>query len=680
MEFRSLLSEKFYFHSLDPPGHAMLKQLEVECAKNRCKEPDLPLQTFKIRHKSSPSLSIITQSLHQPTPVTPPISSLHRDHPVAGFNSQPNLYLPSNKLNTAPIQGAYNRRDTPPLPPLPIHELQHQHNVDGTPPPPPPPLAEFEDLSPTVIEFDKKHRHKNGKKLPPLEILKQRVRSRSNSGSPVNITKGLAIRYSPVSNSDRSISPVSPAVKDITPVENILTVGKFSKYEAISDSEQAGLEVEDISPELTPKNDNKLEKQLSVEDDAMSLSSISSTEGSNVELNVRQLKKDTLHTLHTLPEVSHIPANNSLSSSNIRNPIYPQYTPNIPPPQRFFPPLQQNMPVRPGGILPNIQPPQTVGLMDFALSMHQRFNQLQYQQPMFQHNKTVPVLRPDLATSSNRVMNGGSNFNNGTATNNSNHRPKLQQSFSQNLTHAEIIKNALYGCTNLPVPINPSQIGAYTPQRPYQQPPSVVTPQLPQTPVVPKVLPFSFQVKAGCARDLSQELKRILAKDTLKRLVEQSAFSAFENWWEKQKTPKSLSESENTKPIKTDDVLTKNTLADKSSNIIPQSGPQATKQDISTTSVLLQNLFGHDKNNENTPPFSANFLNSFRISRKPHTQSAMKVNHISRKRPLWPSLNKKNKLQRLEDSEEEDEDMDEDDDDGKEEDQFEQFALRQSEC
>ena len=661
----------FLFY-LDPPGHAMLKQLEAECTKYRLPDSELQSKAFKLH--PSPSLTLIAQSLHQPTPGTPIISSLHRNHPVASMTAQQNLYPPGNKINTTSMHGIYTKTDTPMLPPLPIPEIKGPCDIRSTPPPPPP-LMEFEDISPTRNDFDKK-RLKNGKHLLPLELLKQQLRA--NNSSPVNKTKNMDIKisYSPVSNSGCSNSPISPAVKDITPTENTFP-NKFSNYESISDGEHAScLEVEDISPVITPKIENKLIKQASVEDDdAMSLSSISSNEDSKVELNVKniRLKKDVPQTASP-----HITTNTNLSNSNlnIRNPLFP-YRPNLPPapPQGYFTPPQS---------IPTGPPQHSVGLMDFAMSMHQKFNQVQYQQPLFQQP------RPNLGTSNLSLSSSNSmNFNSNNST---------RQTF-QTLNHTEIIKNALYGCTNLPVPINPNQINAYSqPPPPPQLPQPPPTPQTyhppglnsqlaappPVPPVVQKEIPFSFHVKAGCARDLSQELKRILAKDTLKKLVEQSAFSAFENWWGKQKTPKSLSENENVKQIKMEDNTSKNLLTDKSSNILPQTVSQPKLESLSVTSVLLHNLFGDDKNNENRPPSSASFLNSFRISRKPQAQSTMKVSHISRKRRPWPSLNKtKNKLQRLEDSEEEDEEEEDEDDDrrdeGEEEDQFEQFALRQSE-
>lgn len=420
----------------------------------------------------------------------------------------------------------------------------------------------------------------------------------------------MSVQYSPVS--DQSDSPGSPVRQ-----------AHANKYEAISDNEDGCLQVEDISPASLVEANKKEE-----EDDNMSLSSLSPGEGSKVELNVQSAKPVQQKALAVQPT----------------NPSFPIPPPNFLPGmnQNFFPPhpppnINTSIP------LPNFLPPP--------------------QPPFNQQLSSNTLTRPP------PPMPSAPNF--------------------LNSRHNEILQNALRGNISSinPLPAVNQGLIVTQPVRSQSLPPQIPQDRLPIQPPMPQesvsqnqyqspaqpvppsmdTLPFVFQVKAGCARDISQELKRILSRDTLKRLVEQSAFKAFENWWEKQK---SISEIriENTSKLSSnaidhDKYIDKAVKEEHKENFNPSS-----KSAIATD--LLQSIFAREKDNCNT----STFLSSFRISRRPQpkTPSHSKP-QVSRKRRTWPNMSSSEK-KRLEETDESD---DEKDDESEDEDQLEQFALQQ---
>jgi len=605
-----------YAETKNPPGQVMFKELEAECLQYRTKE-----NLLNNNH----------QSINQPTPSTPNISSLHRTHPIAsGMNNN----------------DSYRNEKPPPPPPLMLqtpegnnYRPQHLGNL-----PPQPPSRKFEDISPTVTEFNKKN-WSNRKNDYSADAL-TRTRNMNNFG-----------KYSPVSNTDRS--PISPSIKDITPTEKY--DHKFNKK---------SLQTEDISPVDSPNNSQQLLRSASVEDDAMSLSSISSNEESKVEVFNQNSKQNNLP-LSTYGSITSI--------------------------QNSYPPMQQMYSSLPMGLVNN--------------QNNQNFQQQQQPPGQFQQQRFAGNNSSSLQN--NQQNNMLQNPMNQSQTNLYNPNNNMNWTGNYNDRHTEIIKNALFAsANNLPVPQQhpmglppqnqlPMQLmnQQLHPQIPNQSSTNHVNNVQPQqamnlNPNPPNIvspeMQFLFSVKTGCARNLSQELKHILKKDTLKKLIEQTAFQSFEKWWEKENT-KDIKlplyseikiKAESIAPLHYNSTNDK-TLIDKSNKIPSQ--PKPIKETALTTSALLQTLFGHSQNNENRPPqTAANFLNSFRIARKPQIQSSMKGSFISRKRRQWPVVSK-NKQRRIEDSEDEDmsdteeeeEPIEEEEKEEDEEEQFEQFALRQ---
>lgn len=594
----------------------MMKQLEEECRKSRL------LVLNEVNHMH-PGL----QSVPQPTPSTPNISSMNRLHPVAGETLQNYRDMTRfNQPNTLLINNTALNADPPPPPPPKIGNIQSQSKSRSTPPPPP--RLKFEDISPTATEFDKRFwLNHNDKKNSSNEQIKKSRQGHANIAKSLMRVAG----YSPVSNSDRSASPRSPSVRE--------EKTKYSKFEPVSDNEQAA--IEDISPVQSPTQKTIQDD----DDDAMSLSSISSNGDNKVELNIQSNNLSLSNSLNLV--------NNNMTNT-MNNPLHNQIPPNqsnILPQSSIYPrlPYMLNQYQQ--------QPPQPNVLLNSPMSDRQ--NMPPNLQNSSNFNPSTQPPWPDRHTEI--IKNALQSLN----VNNSTFQPPVPVD----------IKNLRFNSTtmqqHLPSQLNldPSSTPAYVSENSSQIP-------LPQdVPLISPEQQIEFQVKTGCARDLSQELKRVLVKDTLKKLIEQTAFMSFENWWQSQiNTETKLYSKLPNKNEKSDTRIYK-TLSDKS-NI--DANLSVKPEAPLTTSALLKTLFGHERNDENHPP-QANFLNSFRITRKPQIQSSLKGNHISHKRKPWPSLyNKKLKHQRIEDSEDEDEeisDMDEDKKD-EEEEQFEEFALR----
>ena len=115
----------------------MMKQLEEECRKSRL------LVLNEVNHMH-PGL----QSVPQPTPSTPNISSMNRLHPVAGETLQNYRDMTRfNQPNTLLINNTALNADPPPPPPPKIGNIQSQSKSRSTPPPPP--RLKFEDISPS---------------------------------------------------------------------------------------------------------------------------------------------------------------------------------------------------------------------------------------------------------------------------------------------------------------------------------------------------------------------------------------------------------------------------------------------------------------------------------------------------------------------------------------------------
>jgi len=538
-----------------------------------------------------------------------------------------------------------------------ISSMQRNHPVAFTdhPPPPPPPKS------------NSYGRHSGPKTPPPQFTNKGPTTPPPPPPRPSNYRQkdnSRTTHYSPVS--DHSGSPKTPPVN--------------SAYEAISDTEENGPKVEDISP----ASSSHANKEVGQEDDNMSLSPISPTDSnSKVELNVQSNK----HTSKN-PILPPLPPKHGIG------PIPPPVFPPCPPPNfpaSYFPPP-------PGGINTSIPHPPP----NFITPPPQPPNQFNPQSMPFQ-SPTLPGLPPPqpgmcLPLPNAPIPPPGNNNNMIVGMLPALQNPPPPRQDFLHHRHSEILQSALFKPPtpslinhNQPhkynKPMLPKQSGQVLSQRiqqQQQQHQQIQTELAQSNSTNMEGLPFIFQVKAGCARDISQELKRIMSKDTLKKLVEQSAFRAFENWWEKQK---GLAEPkiESTKTTITDKRY-ENSNKPKVKNITSVSdlkgvvNPYKSREAVTE---LIQTMFGYEKTMESQ---TQNFLSSFRISRRPQTSStALNKGHVSRKRRPWPSRTKNNhKLQRIEESEEDEEDeesgeelttrnhqkgIDDSEDDG----QFEQF-------
>ena len=598
---------------IDPPGHSLLKQLEVECLA----------RDAKIAAALHARNALPITSSNQSTPLTPSVGALHRNHPVASsYRHDRRDKLPPPPPPKSSSSKSYGRHSGPRTPP-PVSN----HKGPSTPPPP-----------------------------PPGSHYKRRSRN---------------VQYSPVS--DQSGSPKSPK-------HHVNTVS----YEAISDTESK--HVEDISPVLS--TDGRRAVNNEEEDDNMSLSPISPTDGnSKVELNVQNIsQKNPSSNMNNIPAGFPLGQTPAAPSQNFV-------------PQSFFPQPQPpgNMPKPPSGAPPNYIPPPHPSFN------HQTLPPFQGPGPgIHQQSNSIPP-------SVNNLLSQHQNLQQNHLPNDQRPNPLLSlSSLSQrpnfDVRHKELAeylqRNHASFAASTNQPILPKHDRGRHRQHdhlqhrmhnhsPVESP--VEEKQVePQQPTMDS-LPFVFQVKAGCARDISQELKRILSKDTLKRLVEQSAFKAYENWWIKQKSlvePKQLEIKE--KP----DQPTSNVKEPTSVEEIPSNKWDKNKQALTE---IVQSMFGQDKSFNNH--HNSSFLSSFRISRRPSASRSNRTKsqtnqHRKRHARAWPSMKedgRSGKLQRIEESDEEDTDDEEEDDktrnnnqnntdddsSSSSDDQFEQF-LKQS--
>lgn len=619
-------------------------QLEAECAAKFLKQVH-PLQP------------VITP--HQATPPTPSISSLQRHHPIASFQSY--HQSPSNHLYGSPVSSFINTSDIthpPPPPPLPLGRLIERPSSVSTPPLPPPSVVGYENVSPSLNTLHTLGGNSKAQ-LPTIKKIRH-----SNNHTSSNHSHRQR-NYSPVSNSDQSNSPRSPSRKE----------GAIStNYEAISDSEP---HVEDISPAISPNfQPTKTKQGVEDDDDAMSLSSISSNEDHKVELNVQNVHFVSIEMKNT-EQMQH-------NNSTMLTPLFPMLRPPDFPP----PPIQPNL-FPPGpNTMNNLQQPMSsnVNFMGFPATsaVSTPFPPPYQNQPMNSQNMPLPPSRPPLPPQTQPRMPV--------------HQIQPTQPYLTQ-RHSEILQNALRRHNHTPPSMisnqrnimppvvqqqqAPPHYPKLPPQSSLQQPQNIPQPQPaisnPVTNPSLEELPFLFQVKAGCARDISKELKRILGKDTLKKLVEQSAFKAYENWFERQR-----SEHENTSSVLSESVPSNigNKYTEKRKSTTENNHIKTNNtSEKDTASVLLQSLFGRDKNNENRMPSS--FLGSFRITRRQQpSNNISKDGKKTGKRRPWPSIDEsKRKHQRIEDSDDEDDVMNfgQKDEDEDEEEQLEQFALQQRE-
>ena len=535
-----------------------------------------------------------------------------------------------------------NHQSTPSTPSVGTLHRNHpvassyRHNRDKLPPPPPPKSSSSKNYG----------RHSGPKTPPPVSNHKgPSTPPPPPSSSHLHYKRrSRNVQYSPVS--DQSGSPKSPKHCVNT-----------ASYEAISDTESK--HVEDISPVLSTDG-----KQPTVnkeeDDDNMSLSPISPTDGnSKVELNVQNIIQNALPSSNM-----NIPTGFSLGPSTAASQNFI--------PQTFFSQPPANMPTPPPVAPPNFIPPP-----------HPSFNHQLL--PPFQgpgpgmHQQNNPILPP--VNNMPPQMPVHQNPQQNHLHNEQRSNPMLSISLSQrpsfDTRHKELTEYLQRNHESFvnQQPILPKRDRERNRNRDHQQHRrqnhSTVESPVKEKPSAPSPqsmegLPFVFQVKAGCARDISQELKRILSKDTLKRLVEQSAFQAFENWWEKQKSlcePKQqhLEAKEKT------DQLTVNVSDSKEITSIEEIQSNTWNKNKQALTEIVQSMFGQDKNFNN--PHNSSFLSSFRISRRPSAISnrtkSQQNHHRKRRARAWPSMKedgRTGKLQRIEESDEEDSDDDDDDD------------------
>ena len=606
------------------------------------------------------------QQLSSPTPL---VGASHRSHPVASGHRHSRDTLPPPPPPKSSSNNHHRRRTGPKTPPM----LSNHHKGPSTPPPPPP--------------------NSHYKKVPNNKQ-----------------------KYSPVS--DQSGSPKSPRRRDNT------------AYEAISDTESK--QMEDISPPMSTNG-----KKQEEDDDNMSLSPISPTAGnSKVELNIQNIG-----------QIVPLPSNlNSIPSGFPLRPPPPQALGNnFVPSQNFYPQPPGNMPTPPPQppIGPNssfIPPP------PHSSFNHQTLPPFQGSGPgISQHNtnqplpigNTMPQQQPQLPTIHHNTQQTNQEQRQLLMGQPPPHQPHHQQQRPPNFGQLEdYLRRNRDSFVNQPSMLpkelkrsgrnrgrdrgrhfddlhhpghSLSPLDSPVEEHPPLTDPPVAAPSL-------EDLPFVFQVKAGCARDISQELKRILSKDTLRRLVEQSAFQAFENWWVKQRSlleskqqQQQVIASTEVKDKKTDKQPTTagNAAADTDTNdkgvttsSIDDIEKQTWSKNKQALTEIVQSMFGQDKSFNN---HNSSFLSSFRISRRPSASSnsahSKPSHHQHRKRHAaraWPSMRedgRTGKLQRIEESEEDEseeeneegdkrknkQDQNEDDDDdssSSSDDQFEEFLKQ----
>ena len=571
----------------------------------------------KMRSALTNNLIHYTRHISQsPHQATPRTPNISSMHRNQPIACSTKSKYPVAKINPIFFQ---NCEVPPPPPPLPKKQTSSCYSSPASN------LLKYDDISPTE---NPKVIFKNGRNTSNLDFTKNNSRSQSPFMSPVTQSKNIISKsYSPVSNPP---TPRSPLLKDFTPVE-LHSISQFSKLadnyktECISTSKKCS----------DDDNDN--------DDDNMSLSSISSNEDNKVELNVKNVKHGKL--LKPLP----LTQANIILSGTIRPSHIYQFPPNNMQNQiNYYSLLPPPLPTGPQGPPPLPTGPQ----IDFQVRQP-NFNPLnsQAQFPPYQNSQIIRAA----------LMTLPPNHNISLPHHQISHIPFTHDQVQNGLYVADSKVN-MHGSSSVTENIFP--LPAHNIPVPY----------------TPNELLLAFQVKTGCARDLSIELKRILLKDTLKKLVEQSAFSAFENWWSKQvsnhpKNTEVLSENSNSSTAKP--------LSEDKQNSLSNGLLQESAKEPNTISALLQTLFGFDKNNENRPSTS-NFLSSFRITRKPHLQpNSLKSSQTTRKRSSWSLIHgSRVKQQRLEESEDEPMDTvseDEVEDEEKVNEEFEQLALRQSE-
>ncbi|XP_002161122.3 histone-lysine N-methyltransferase SETD1B isoform X1 [Hydra vulgaris] len=578
----------------------------------------LEMECQKMRSTLTNSFSRHTsESSYQATPRTPNISSMHRNQPIASS---------SKSKHSKTVPSFYKNCETPPPPPpLPKQNKSSSYNSPASN------LLKYDDISPTE---NSKFSFKNGRHTPSVDLIKNNCRSQSPFMSPVTQNKNIISKsYSPVSDPQTPQSPF----KDLTPSE-------FYNNK--------------LTDNYKPESVSTSKKSSDDEDDDMSLSSISSNEDRKVELNVKNVKHSKLSRplihphpltqLHSLPPSHPLPqpclltqphpltqGNVSLTGTIRPTHIY-QYPPNNVQTQlNYYTLLAHPLQTRQQGPPPNGPQMEFLVRQSSFVPLNSQPSFSPYQNPQIVRTALIPIVP-------------------------SNHNIPIQHhQISLTPDHIQNVLSVADSTANIHSTGSVSE--------------NIVPPA--NIPYTSDELLLAFQVKTGCARDLSIELKSILLKDTLKKLVEQSAFSAFENWWSKQV----LNHNKNTEVLSETSSTTTRSLSEEKQNALLNQ--QETTKEPSTISALLQTLFGFDKNNDNRPP-SSNFLSSFRITRKPHLQpTSLKSSQATRKRSSWSSIHGSHvKQRRLEESEDEPMDTvsdDEGEDEEKIDDEFEQLALRQ---
>eukprot|EP00794_Sanderia_malayensis_P013832 gene13832-15278_t len=135
-------------------------------------------------------------------------------------------------------------------------------------------------------------------------------------------------------------------------------------------------------------------------------------------------------------------------------------------------------------------------------------------------------------------------------------------------------------------------------------------------PAPPRVVPFEEKVKNQSTAKIKKDLKPVLHRDFIKRLVEHSGFTALDAWWDNQ-----IKSKENTSA-----ATRLTTLKNNNSYVSPLTPSNISSPSNSTaTSSLLSSLFGHGSSAAGIQSHgSMPKIPSFKISRKPQARPILR--------------------------------------------------------
>ena len=357
-----------------------------------------------------------------------------------------------------------------------------------------------------------------------------------------DVGRNSSVFYEAISDSDDEGNPHKPSintsknlqVEDISPVNSPVCKSSFNGLGVVKAEEVAVSKTQGTVNEKDQLNANNCEMDVNDngdenvnddgdddEDDAMSLSSISSNEESSLVLNTPAVPVANVSSSSAFPSFPNQPTAFVHSRPNLT--IHPGHPSNIvaPPPVNIAAP-------------PHVAPPSQINMQ--PVNVHQRPPQPPPQPPVnVQQPPVIGRLPPPPPVNI--------------------HIPPPRIPFNQNIPPLPYRPRAgqppQMRAAQAPPSYPPNSagggfLGSFSGPYPgffsgnYQNYRDFNTNEGRQVAAVVKEIPYEEKVKTSCTMKTRKELKAVLRRDLIKRLVEHSGFSALEAWWDNQTKKKVL--------------------------------------------------------------------------------------------------------------------------------------------